>query len=243
MGNGLRFLNGGSAAVFASFVFFLAPQQASADALHVFCTSPTPTCTDNGSITPTSTNPPTFGFTKSPDTGSATFYLEVLIPDNVIGADTQSFSITGTNTGNGSVLSSLFGSSAWSSGQLDAYLGISAQPTNPIGAYLPLTQAYQPSATGYFVYEFNFGAVNFGSNNPTFVTSFIVPIGSIVTAFSKTVVCNGNNCSDSWTATANSSSLLITNGTPPPSLPEPATLSLLGAGLIGMRFLKRKRAA
>ncbi|HTO40143.1 MAG TPA: PEP-CTERM sorting domain-containing protein [Rhizomicrobium sp.] len=219
-----------------SLTFAASSQNAIADAMHVSCTSPTPACLDNGSITPTSTNPPTFSFTKSPDSGLGTFDLTVLIPDNVAGANAQSFSINGTYTGNATVASLLASLTAWSSGQLDAYLGIPASPTTPIGAFLPLTQAYQPSALGYFVYTFDFGSVNFGTNDPQFATSYVFPVGSIVTAFFNIADCTR----DCWIATANSSALIITNDT---DVPEPATLSLLGAGLIALRSLRRKRTA
>src|SRR6266487_2377005 len=64
-----------------------APPQAFAATLHSYCIFPTPTCTSNGTITPTTTNPPHFGFARTPNSGAATdFFLEVLIPDNVAGA-------------------------------------------------------------------------------------------------------------------------------------------------------------
>jgi hypothetical protein len=244
MGNGKgNFLNLAGFAFAASLTFALIPGAASADALHVFCTAPTPACTSNGSITPTSTNPPTFGFKKSPDTGTADFLLAVLIPNSVSGADSESFTINGTFTGNAAVASSLFSTTAWASDTLETYLSIPATPINPIGALLPLTQFFEPSATGYFVYKFDFGLVSFGTNDPVFATSFVFPIGSIVTAFVKTTVCHGGTCTDNWVATANSSALIVTNGTSPPPLPEPATIALLGAGLGGLGFLRRKRKA
>ncbi|HVZ69540.1 MAG TPA: PEP-CTERM sorting domain-containing protein [Rhizomicrobium sp.] len=244
MGNGIRALGLVAGTIFSALAALSVSSSASADTLHVFCTSPTPACLDNGDITPTSTNPPTFGFEhKPPGKGAGTFYLEVLIPNDVLNADSLSIAISGTNTFVSSLTPGVFSSIAWVSGQLDTYLGIAASPTNPIGAYLPLTQFYDPSATGYFVYQYNFGAVNFGTNDPTFSTSFVFPVGTVINAFLKETSCKKDVCTDSWTATANSASLLITDGRTPPPLPEPATLSLLGAGLIGMRYLRRKRAA
>jgi hypothetical protein len=164
----------------------------------------------------------------------------VLIPDNVLNGDSLSMTIDGVNTSIASQTPGVFNATAWTSGQLDAYLGISASPTNPIGAYLPLTQAYQPSATGYFVYQYDFGTVSFGSNDPTFSTNFALPIGTVINGFFHIADCD-RKC---WLATPNSQSLIISDPNhPPPPLPEPATLSLFGAGLLGFRFLKRKRKA
>src|SRR6266566_806534 len=93
----------------------LAPPQAFAATLHAFCIFPTPTCTSNGTVTPTTTNPPHFGFLRNPNTAAGDFFLEVLIPDNVAGAAFQSFTITGTNTANPIVASVLYSSTPWTS--------------------------------------------------------------------------------------------------------------------------------
>lgn len=245
MGNGIKFLATLGAAVVASVAFVTAP--ASAGNIHTLCVSPTPTCLDNGSITPVTDNTPNFGFEEKGGSDTGNFYLQVLIPDNVLNGDSLSITVNGVNTAIASLTPGVFSSTAWSSGQLDAYLGISASPTNPIGAYLPLTQAYQPSATGYFVYQYNFGQVAFGSADPTFSTTFTLPVGTVINGFFNYQDCHGPKtapvCSSAWLATPNSQSLIITDGTPPPPLPEPATLSLLGAGLIGVRYLRRKRKA
>lgn len=241
MGIGGKFFGTISAAIVASVAFTALP--ASAGNIHTLCISPTPTCSDNGSITPVSDNTPNFGFEEKGGSDTGQFFLEVLIPNNVLNADSLSMTVNGVNTGIAAVTPGVFSSTAWTSDKLDAYLGIAAQPNNPIGAYLPLTQAYQPSATGYFVYQYDFGTVSFGSNDPTFSTSFSLPIGTVINGFFKTTTCKKDKCTDSWLATPNSQSLIITDGTPPPSVPEPATLSLLGAGLLGVRFLKRKRKA
>lgn len=223
--------------------------QASAGAMHVFCVAPTPTCTDNGSITPTSDPSPNFGFKASPNSGTVDdFDLVVLIPNSVAGAFAETFSVTGTNTAISlPVFATLVSATMWNSGKLDAYLGISASPANPIDAFRPLTQAYQPTSTGYAVYSLDFGSVHFGkSTDPQFTTLFDFPAGTVLTAFAGTKSCSYEKvnkkevwvCTESWNATANSSALLTTT-----RAPEPATLSLIGAGLLGFRFRRRKRAA
>lgn len=64
--------------------------------LHAFCYGSS-SCSDNGTVTPVLQNPPEFGFNQSPSGSTSSFLLEVLIPDNVPGADTESFSISGDN--------------------------------------------------------------------------------------------------------------------------------------------------
>lgn len=238
-------------AIVASFVAAasLLPNQASAGAMHGFCVAPTPTCTDNGSITPTNDPSPDFGFKASPNSGTVDdFDLVVLIPSSVSGAFAETINVTGTHTGYTLPVNlALVSSTAWASGQLDTYLGISASPTNPIGAFLPLTQALAPAATGYAVYSFDFGSVTFGSSSdPQFTTLFDFPVGTVITAFAGTKSCTYKKvnhvwtwvCTEGWTATANSSSFIIEG-----KAPEPATLALFGAGLAGFGAMRRRRKA
>jgi hypothetical protein len=241
MGIGGRFFGAAAAVVVASVAFTTLP--ASAGNIHTSCI-PVAGCSDNGNITPVSDNTPNFAFHETGGSDPGYFFLEVLIPDNVLNADNLSITVNGVNTAVAAVTPGVFSTIPWTSDKLDAYLGIAAQPNNPIGAYLPLTQAYQPSATGYFVYQYNFGAVTFGTSDPTFSTNFALPVGTVINGFFNAYTCDKKgNCGYSWLATPNSQSLIITDGTPPPPLPEPATLSLVGAGLLGVRFLKRKRKA
>ena len=92
--------------------------------LHGWCGSgATSTCLDNGSNTPTAQsalNP--FGFTVSPRNQTGTLFLDVLVPNNNVGAGP--FAITGAATATATLVSP----TAWTSGQLDSYLGISASP-------------------------------------------------------------------------------------------------------------------
>jgi hypothetical protein len=129
--------------------------------LHGFCAG-AGQCVDNGTNSPTTNNPPlNFGFTTSPGPNSGDLVLDILTPDNKTAG--PSFGLTGTLTGT----ATLFSATPFTSGALDAYLGISASPSNPIGAYLPSTQALDPRATGFFVYQVDLGTTTLqGPSNP-----------------------------------------------------------------------------
>ena len=120
--------------------------------IHGFCNSTAGPCVDNGSNTPTTANPPNFGFWSSPGGETGTLLIDILIPNNL--AQPSSFTLTGLS--GGPFTASIFNSTtAWTSGQLDTYLGLSgASPTNPIGAYI------QPNVgqTGWWVYQANLGS-------------------------------------------------------------------------------------
>ncbi len=237
-----KFLNlGMAAAVCLGLGLGISPQRALADdidPLHGFCVAPD-TCSDNGTVTPILDRTPNFGFTKSPDSGSGQFYIDVLIPNNVSGAGTESFSISGVGTGNGSASS--VGMGNWNTGDLTDFLGRSTAPPNPLTAWLPTTNAFQPSATGYQVYDFSFGTVNFSKKDPTFSSSFSYPAGTIITAFFCDSFGQSGACTD-WVSTAQSAALAIEKRGIIPA-PEPMTLSLFGIGLLGMGAFSRRRKA
>src|SRR5262249_47263530 len=127
------------------------------------------------------------------------------------------FTITGTQGGaaNNQAISAIANLQAgtWTSGQLDAFLGISASPTNSIGAYLPATQALDPGATGYHVYLADIGTAKIWdnaneTNGPIFdaISGFGTNLGAYVVGF-----C-GTGCTDPVVATANSGALLVDGG-------------------------------
>src|SRR5579863_5914791 len=107
---------------------------ASASALHGFCNGTgTNTCADNGANTPLGDSTE-FGFSHSGSSSvTGTFSLDILLPND----DSQpaDFSIMGINGNMGGTATEV-NTSAWTTGTLANYLGISASPTNPIGAYL-----------------------------------------------------------------------------------------------------------
>src|SRR5690348_1884257 len=70
------------AAVLALAFGTVAAGSAGAQALHGFCSSAA-TCTDMGSNTPTSVNPPEFGFWAASGPATGTVRIDILVPDNV----------------------------------------------------------------------------------------------------------------------------------------------------------------
>jgi hypothetical protein len=205
--------------------------------LHGFCSLGN-MCIDGGSNTPTSVNPPVFAFASSGQSATGNLWIDILVPNTV--TMPASFTISGALNGT----ATLFNPIAWTSGQLDTYLGISASPTNPIGAYLPATQGFQPTATGFFVFQANLGTQTLlgtsGVGQPgqdTFLSTLDTGLfaGSYIVAFLQQ--------SGAYGATANSGAILETSP-PPPGVPEPATWAMMIAGFGAAGFaLRRKRRA
>jgi hypothetical protein len=206
------------------------------DPLHGYCGG-VGQCVDNGTNSPTTLNPPiNFGFTVSAGPASGTFLLDVLVPNNEPHA--SSYAISGTLSGT----ATLFSATPWNSGQLDAFLGISASPANPIGAFLPSTQALDPGATGFLVYQVNLGTTTLqdAANpnvSPLLNISPGVPLASYLVGFlNEGTVANPN-----WVATANSGAIFETRA----AVPEPASMILVGSilCLIGCGIHKRRSAS
>jgi hypothetical protein len=215
------------------------------DPLHGYCSGG---CIDNGVNSPTIGTPTSFGFTVSspnstaPQTGDV--LIEILTPN--VGTAPTSFSITGTDTSGGgvaqtvSVTASLFSSTAWTKKSLDQYLGISATPNNPIGAYLPSTVAFDPSATGFNVFQADLGTITLQDASKPNVDPLLnlgsdLPLASYIVAFLN----EGTATNPIWVATANSGAIFSFNGTP-----LPGAFLLFGtvlAGGLGVSSWRKRR--
>lgn len=211
---------------------------ASADALHGFCSD---CVVDNmiGGVPVTSTgsNPPMqFGFWSGGSTGlMGNYTIDILAPDNGGAAPSIMFSVLGGM--NGPATASLFSTTAWTSQgtKLDSYLGMSASPSNPLGAWLPATQTLDPGAMGYWVFQADLGNNTLGTKSgagPLLSLGSSLPAGSLIVAFMSGA--------GGTTATANSSAI-FESGTPPTNVPEPGPITLFAAGLLAVAFIETRR--
>jgi len=207
--------------------------------LHGFCSvaNPCPDTTTNGiANSPTSVNPPQFGFATSGASDSGTFYIAILTPDDL--AAPGSFTFTGYLTGTASLVSS----TPWTSGQLDAYLGLpqgpppEVNPANPIGAFLPATQAYDPTADGFYVFWAAISGTTTLPGNSGTNDSYLSTLGQSLAPGSYIV--GFLQQTDDYGATANSGAIFETGG-----VPEPSTwaMMLLGFGATGIAIRRSRR--
>jgi hypothetical protein len=199
------------------------------DPLHG-CQSAT-TCTEatigGTKVTPIASNPPVgWGFSISPGPQSGTLFLEFLIPNNDPHGSV-------TVTGSASLTTSLVSTTAWTSGDLTTYLGISASPPNPLSSWLPATQTVDAGATGYFVQQGIINTITIPGNPPPALTDVFnasaLPQGSLIVAFLET-------SPGTFVSTAQSGGLFVTTG----AVPEPSTWAMMLLGFVGLGFAFRQ---
>ncbi|MDA8348528.1 MAG: PEP-CTERM sorting domain-containing protein [Pseudomonadota bacterium] len=224
---------------------FAVAVSASAGPLHAFCYGSTPSCTDNGTVTPTSDTSPNFGFWISKGPTSGLFAVAVLVPNNYAAA--SSYTINGTIGGDPTTARSFVAyknSGTWTSGTLQNFLGFSASPNNPLSAWLGSTQSVDSGATGYNVYFTFLGPVTLepkkGRMTGPLLSIGDLQLGSVVAGFLS--VPNPRTEGVDISATAPSGALFEDGGTPPVATPEPGALVLFAAGLAGLGWaLSRRR--
>lgn len=214
------------------------------DPLHGFCWGSS-SCADNGTNTPTKSDPPQFGFTISPGPQTGNLILDILIPNSEDSKPSSlSFTVTETNGGvndNKTVTATatLVKSSAWGSGDLETYLGYklgSGAPKNPLGAYLPSTDALVSTATGFYVYQVDLGQTTVlptGTSNPGSGPEF--SLSSSIAQGAYIVSYLGE--SGSYISTANSGAIFETSK----PVPEPVAALLLATGLAGFMVRNRRQ--
>jgi len=201
----------------------LATTSARADALHGFCTNVV--CSDNGAITPASTSSPSFGFGNAGGSITGTDIIVVLTTSNIGG----SIALNPTNVAGSPPTSATLLGGEWTSGTLASFLGIAASPTNPFNNYGGAT-GLDAGATGFFVYELNLGTQKVQDqanelNGPLFSAKGL-PTGTFILDFVDV---------DDFVGTPNSAALQTV------TTPEPTTLAMLGAGLLGILVFSRRR--
>jgi hypothetical protein len=218
------------------------------DPLHGFCGG-VGQCVDNGTNSPTTNNPPgNFGFTVSPgNSASNTMWIDILVPDNlaVTAANAALVTISGATVPGGTENFSLISTTPWTSGDLKTYLGFTGGPANPIGAYLPSTQALlgNPAGlNGFFVLQANIGTQNLNGAGGPFTPTFNINEGAqgmYIVGFLQ------DGMFPNMIATANSGAIFETGPgnsiTLQAAVPEPATWGMMLLGFVGLAFAFRQR--
>ena len=227
-------------------------------------------CTTFGTVSTDSTTASglsDFGFNSSPGGATGQLIIDLLVPNNE--AEIVLPTLSGTYTGvphppaSVSITASAFVNEGdWTSGNLTDFLGMPTSPKNPLDAYLPNTQTFDATATGYTVLQATITvpasltllgggqsstmdldlSLLGGDYNNLLAQEFTgLPAGTIITAFL-------NQGADGFISTAQSSSLILdvpgNMVNPVISTPESSTWAMLisGFALMGLFGWRKARA-
>jgi hypothetical protein len=236
------------------------PISASATPLHGYCVGTA--CPDLGNNSPTALNPPVFAFSTSGQDATGDFRIGILVPNNDPAPAT--FTILDHNNNAITFTAALLSSTAWTSGELGTYMtaqgstNITGGNGHTIGSYLPATQGLDPGATGFWVYVADLNSQTLENQADVFTGLELelqgqMPLGGYLLGFIKEHICTINHhtgletCTDTWSMNSNSGAILETNPNCPDchteNVPEPLTLSIVGAGLAGGFAMRRRRKA
>ena len=232
-----------TSSVLATVGFANAAYAANPPTLHGFC-STAHACADNGTNTPTSVNAPLFGFSAGGHAATGDVTIDILVPNNV--AKPATYTISETFGSKSNFTATLVSHTPWTSGRLDSYLGISASPADPVGAFLPATNTYQHSATGFYVFRADLGSLtlpsNGGASDASLLKTETLNPGSYIVSFLQQSNAFGTN--------ANSGAILETGACGAGGcygaahvggVPEPASWALMLVGLGGLGAALRSR--
>ena len=207
---------------------------ANADTLHGACTG----CTSNGTnLSMNGTG--TFGWNSAPPGLTGSLFIDVLIPNDTNLGTFVMPGLTGFATGT----PSLFSTTAWTSGDLTAYLGppfSGGTPPNPLSSFLFATNTVDAAATGYFDFVLGDIPVTTGLLGPGSIPNDLftlggnLPNGSVITAFMVFATE-----AFEVTPTAQSESLLVNQ--PLTTVPIPGASWLFGTGFVGLMTLRRRK--
>ena len=214
------------------------------DPLHGHCLAG---CISNGTNTPIIGPTNGFYFQASPGPQTGILVVDILVPNSIppIKLTELHPNVAIISGGSGIIEAHLLSGNSWTSGMLGAFLVASGNsyatpnisPANPIGAYLPSTQALDPGATGFYVFEALLGVDpnTLAQEGTTTPGPLIFNVSGGAPPFGTYVLANLVQSDGNTIATANGGALFAgsactTCSNPPAAVPGP----IAGAGLPGL---------